>query len=122
MLPASPVQSENEAGLLRPSLNQEPFGGREIQLDGTPNEPIVGLPLDGESVDNFGDTVAAIRDYQRDTGLPVDGKPSPALAVSLRADRVAHGVWTKRRKPRERAPAARAFRCHAGQRRRPAGG
>lgn len=38
------------------------YAGREIQLDGTPDEPIVGLPLDGEHEDNFGDTVAAIRD------------------------------------------------------------
>ena len=38
------------------------FDGREIQLDGTPDEPIVGLPLDGETVDNYGDTVAAIPD------------------------------------------------------------
>lgn len=51
-------------------------------------------------------TAAAIRDYQRDTGLPVDGKPSPALAVSLRADRVAHKVWAKRKKTVKRAPAA----------------
>jgi len=51
-------------------------------------------------------TAAAIREYQRDTGLPVDGKPTPALAVSLRADRVAHGVWAKRKRPVERAPAA----------------
>ena len=51
-------------------------------------------------------TAAAIRDYQRDTGLPVDGKPSPSLAVSLRADRVAHGVWANRVKPPKPAPAA----------------
>lgn len=38
------------------------FSGREIQIDGTPDEPIIGLPLDGENVDNFGDTVAAIAD------------------------------------------------------------
>lgn len=38
------------------------FGGREIQLDGAPDQPIVGLPLDGETVDNFGETVAAIPD------------------------------------------------------------
>ena len=51
-------------------------------------------------------TAAAIRAYQRDAGLPVDGRPSPALAISLRADRVAHGVWAKRKKPSEPAPAA----------------
>ncbi len=50
-------------------------------------------------------TAAAIREYQRDTGLRVDGKPTPALAISLRADRVAHKVWAKRKKPVERAPA-----------------
>ena len=52
-------------------------------------------------------TASAIRAYQRDTGLPVDGRPTPALAISLRADRVAHGVWAKRKKPIEPAPATR---------------
>ncbi len=37
-------------------------GGRELQLDGTSDRPIVGLALDGVNTDNFGDTVAAIAD------------------------------------------------------------
>ncbi|MEM9519729.1 MAG: lytic transglycosylase domain-containing protein [Actinomycetota bacterium] len=38
------------------------FGGRTLSMDGTPNDDIVGLRLDGAEVDNFGDTVANIRD------------------------------------------------------------
>lgn len=38
------------------------YGGRVLQLTGQPNDDIIGLALDGEAVDNFGDTVANIRD------------------------------------------------------------
>ena len=38
------------------------FGGRTLGMDGVPSSPILGLVLDGANVDNFGDTVAAIRD------------------------------------------------------------
>ena len=37
-------------------------GGRELGPDGRPDRPILGLPLDGVSVDNFGETVAAVPD------------------------------------------------------------
>jgi len=38
------------------------YGNRQLQLDGTPNQPIIGLALDGTNTDNFGDVVASIAD------------------------------------------------------------
>lgn len=38
------------------------YDGREIQLDGRPDRPIIGLALDGLGVDNYGETLAAIAD------------------------------------------------------------
>jgi membrane-bound lytic murein transglycosylase B len=37
-------------------------GNRLLQLDGTPDRPIVGLALDGQNTDNFGEVVASIAD------------------------------------------------------------
>lgn len=36
--------------------------GQTIGIDGTPGEPIVGVALDGETADGYGETVASIRD------------------------------------------------------------
>ncbi|MEM9465876.1 MAG: hypothetical protein AAGA90_10915 [Actinomycetota bacterium] len=38
------------------------FGGRSLLMNGRPDDPIVGLRLDGIEVDNYGDTVANIGD------------------------------------------------------------
>jgi membrane-bound lytic murein transglycosylase B len=49
-------------------------GGAELLFDGTSDDPIVGLALDGVTVDNYGDPVAAIADtdggrYDGDTAV-----------------------------------------------------
>ena len=54
------------------------YGGRVLQLTGQPDDDIVGLVLDGSSVDNFGDTVANIRDSD---GGRYDGDPVYDRAV-----------------------------------------
>ena len=38
------------------------FGGRSLLMNGRPDDPIIGLRLDGIEVDNYGDTVANIAD------------------------------------------------------------
>ncbi|MEM8705985.1 MAG: lytic murein transglycosylase [Actinomycetota bacterium] len=54
------------------------YGGRVLSLAGRPDDDIVGLPLDGVAVDNFGDTVAAIADTD---GGRYDGDPVYDRAV-----------------------------------------
>ena len=54
------------------------FGGRALTMSGRPDEPITGLRLDGIEVDNYGNTVAAIKDTD---GGKWDGDPEYDRAV-----------------------------------------
>ena len=54
------------------------YGGRRLGPDGRPNEPIVGIALDGRTVDNFGDSTANLSDTD---GGRYDGDPTHDRAV-----------------------------------------
>lgn len=54
------------------------YGNRRLDIDGRADRPIIGIALDGSTVDNFGDTTANLADT--DNGL-YDGDPLHDRAV-----------------------------------------